>query len=212
MITDQNYISETLKTFLSLRTEAAITNARKAELQILVDYVSTTSKSKNPILLNFICTHNSRRSHLSQVWAQVMAFAFEIDHVTCYSGGTEMTAVFPMVIKTLEKCGLAISPLSAGDNSVYSIKYAANQHPIIGFSKRYDAPFNPQSQFAAIMTCGHADVNCPIVSGANKRIPITYQDPKAFDNLPIQSQKYMECSELIANEMYYIFKTVKQSL
>jgi arsenate reductase len=49
-----------------------------------------------------------------------------------------------------------------------------------GFSKKYDDEFNPKSEFAAIMTCSQADGGCPFIAGAEKRIPITYEDP--FDN------------------------------
>jgi arsenate reductase len=50
-------------------------------------------------------------------------------------------------------------------------------HPIIGFSKTYDDSFNPQSAFAAILTCSQADGACPLLL-VLKRIPITFEDPK----------------------------------
>jgi arsenate reductase (thioredoxin) len=195
-------------TFTSFKKEN-ISNERKKDLEPLIDYIQSKVDLNKNINLNFICTHNSRRSHLSQVWAQVAAHYFELKNVFCYSGGTEATALFPMVTKTLENAGFQVNKLSEGDNPIYSIKYAENEHPIIGFSKTFDNPFNPKSNFAALMTCSHADEGCPFISGTEKRIPVRYQDPKAFDNTPQQVKKYQERSNQIATEMLYVFSQIK---
>jgi arsenate reductase len=187
-----------------------ITAERKEILQSLVDFIQSKVTNHQEIRLNLICTHNSRRSHLSQVWAQTASAYFNIKNVFCYSGGTEATAMFPMVAKTLENQGFKIKTIAEGNNPIYSIKYAENEHPIIGFSKAYDDDFNPESEFAAIMTCSHADGGCPFISGAEKRIPITFDDPKAFDNTPQQAEKYEERSLQIATEMVYVFSQIKQ--
>ncbi len=184
---------------------------RKSVLQPLIDYIQTRVSNHQEIRLNFICTHNSRRSHLSQVWAQTAAAHFKIQNVDCYSGGTEATALFPMVTKTLEKSGFEVKKIADGNNPIYAIKYGENEHPIIGFSKTYDADFNPISEFAAIMTCSQADGDCPFIAGAEKRIPITYEDPKAFDQTPQQEEKYEERSLQIATELFYVFSRIKSS-
>jgi arsenate reductase len=118
--------------------------------------------------------------------------------------------MFPMAVQTLAKQGFAIKTIAEGANPVYAIKYAENQHPIIGFSKTFDDQFNPQSEFAAIMTCSSADVGCPFIAGAEKRIPITFEDPKAFDNTPQQAEKYEERSLQIATELFYVFSQIKK--
>ena len=192
----------------SLKPEA-ISKERKQTLQPLIDYIQSKVTENKNVNLNFICTHNSRRSHLSQVWAQAAAHFHNIKNVYCYSGGTEATALFPMAAKTLEQAGFEIEALSEGKNPVYAIKYAENEHPIVGFSKTFDHPFNPKSEFAAIMTCSHADTNCPFIPGAEKRIPVKYDDPKTFDNTPQQEEKYQERSNQIASEMLFIFSEIK---
>ena len=149
-----------------------ISNERKQTLQPLIEYIQSKVNENKNANLNFICTHNSRRSHLSQVWAQAAAHFYQLKNVFCYSGGTEATALFPMAAKTLEQAGFEIEVLSEDKNPVYAIKYAENEHPIIGFSKTFNHPFNPESEFAAIMTCSQADANCPFIAGAEKRIPI----------------------------------------
>lgn len=187
---------------------SSISKERKAILNELRGFIQNKKDDQKPVNLNFICTHNSRRSHLSQIWAQTMANHFAVENVFCYSGGTEATAMFPVVGETLKKQGFQINKLSEEKNPVYAIKYTEDVNPIICFSKTFDDSFNPETNFAAIMTCSHADENCPFIAGAEKRIPVRYDDPKAFDNTPIQLQKYEERSVQIATEMAYVFSNI----
>lgn len=187
-----------------------ISEERKTTLQPLIDFIQNKVNNQQEIRLNLICTHNSRRSHLSQVWSQTAAAYYDIKNVFCYSGGTEATALFPMAAQTLAKQGFQIKTIVEGNNPVYAIKYNENAHPIIGFSKTFDNEFNPQSEFAAILTCSSADQGCPFIAGAEKRIPITFEDPKAFDNTPQQAEKYEERSNQIGTEMFYVFSQIKK--
>lgn len=195
---------------IELVNNITISNERKAILQSLIDYIKDKIENKEEVRLNFICTHNSRRSHLSQVWAQTMAFHFNIQNLFCYSGGTETTAMFPKVGETLKKQGFQFQQLSEGNNPVYTVKYAENEHPIICFSKTYDDDFNPKDKFAAIMTCSSADEGCPFIVGAEVRLPIRYDDPKAFDGTDLMDAKYAERSLEIASEMHFVFSQIKK--
>jgi arsenate reductase len=185
-----------------------ISTERQNILKPLVDYIQSKKNSGETIRLNFICTHNSRRSHLSQIWAQTMAFYFDIKNVHCYSGGTEMTAMFPKVVETLNQQGFRIYKLSETENPIYAVKYAENENAIICFSKTYDSSFNPKDKFGAIMTCNSADEGCPFVLGAEARFPIKYDDPKAFDNTDLQTEMYAKRSLEIAQEMWWVFSQV----
>ncbi|HFK5545262.1 TPA: low molecular weight phosphatase family protein [Elizabethkingia anophelis] len=186
-----------------------INEERKNILWPLIGYIQKKINDKQRININFICTHNSRRSHLSQIWAQAAASYFNIPGVYCYSGGTEETALFPKIIETLKIQGFNILKISDGNNPVYAIKYSANTPPVIGFSKKYDNPFNPEDSYAAVMTCSQADEGCPFIAGAEVRIPITFEDPKKSDNTPEQTQVYAERSLQIAAEMLYVFSSIK---
>lgn len=185
-----------------------ISNERKEVLQPLIEFIQNKIDNNNPVLLNFICTHNSRRSHLSQIWAQTMSYYFEIPNINCYSGGTEATALFPKVVETLLKQGFEIVQLSEQNNPIYAIKYDQNAVPIIGFSKEYFHDFNPKSNYAAVVTCSSADENCPVVLGAEQRFAVRYNDPKMFDGTPEMDEKYKEKSLEIASEMYYVFSKI----
>src|SRR5690606_36672192 len=188
-----------------------ISTERKTILRPLKEFIQYRVSNKQEIRNNFICTHNSRRRHLSEDWAQTLVLHFNVKNLFCYSGGTESTALFPIVAETLQNSGFQIKTISKNENPTYSIKYAYIEHPIIGFSKKLDDDFNPKSEFVAIITCDSANEACPFVSGAEKRIPITFEDPKAFENTPQQTEKYNERSLQIATELFYVFSQIKAS-
>lgn len=194
---------------ISVIQKSEINQGRNHILRPLVEYIQQRLDLGKDINLNFICTHNSRRSHLCQVWAQIAAAYYQIPKVYCYSGGTEETALFPKIAETLRNQGIDVHIISEAANPIYALKYDVNAQPIIGFSKKYDAPFNPQSEFAAIMTCSQADEGCPFIPGSDKRIPITYEDPKVSDGTEQQNEAYKNRSLQIASEMFYIFSQIK---
>lgn len=202
---------KTLSTTISTILESqVISDSRKEVLAPLVTYIQSKVDSKSPIRINFICTHNSRRSHLTQIWMQVAASYYGIPNVTCYSGGTEQTAMYPLVATVLKEQGLDVFKIAEGENPIYAIKYGDNEVPIIGFSKKYDTAFNPSGDFAAVMTCSQADGGCPFIAGAERRIPITFEDPKAFDGTENQQTGYFNRSVEIASEMFYILSQIKK--
>ncbi|MGV3764463.1 arsenate-mycothiol transferase ArsC [Parapedobacter sp.] len=199
-------VAETIKGITGGRT---LNDERKTILQPLIAFVQQKVNNGQDVNLNFICTHNSRRSHLAQVWAQVASVYFHIPSVYCYSGGTEETALFPKVADTLIRQGFVVFKMAEADNPIYAIKYSDSALPIIGFSKKYDSSFNPASTFAAIMTCSQADGGCPFIAGAEKRIAITFEDPKVSDGTPEQARVYAERSLQIAMEMFYVFSMIE---
>ena len=200
-----------IREIISQLSTERISEERKIILQPLIEFISSKISKNEEVRLNFICTHNSRRSHLSQIWAQTMAYYYQIENVFCYSGGTEATAMFPKISETLTNQGFEILKLSETENPVYAVKFAQNEHAVICFSKKYDDDFNPKSQFAAILTCDSADENCPIVYGAEARIPIKYEDPKKSDGTPEMDETYFNRSLEIATEMKFVFEKMKKS-
>jgi hypothetical protein len=99
--------------------------------------------------------------------------------------------------------------INDSENPTYQISFSKNEGPIECFSKVYDDIKNPKLNFAAIMTCSDAEENCPFIPGVELRIGTTYDDPKAFDNTPIQDSKYDERCKQIALETLYVFSKIK---
>ncbi len=204
------YESLTLKIARLLKASITINQERKKLLNSFAENISHKIINGNNVNLIFICTHNSRRSTMSQIWAQTAAAYFNIPNIKCYSGGTEETAFNPRAVKAVRDSGFEVEQLDKTDNPIYLVKYSDNYEAIKCFSKVYSDEFNPQNNFAAIMTCSDADANCPTVFGADARFPIRYDDPKEFDDTEFESIKYKERFEQIGSEMLYAFSLVNK--
>lgn len=186
-----------------------IPDSRKKVLAQLSDFIRAKKHRHEIVNLIYICTHNSRRSHFGQIWAKVAAEYYQINHVESFSGGTEATAFNINAIQALKRIGFMVETKHSGENPAFQVSYDDVLTPIICFSKVYDDAVNPQKDFAAIMTCSDAEVNCPYIPGVEFRIATTYEDPKTFDNAHLQDAKYDERCKQIALETFYVFSLVK---
>lgn len=199
----KRYLTEAANRF------AEIPSDRKAELAKVADYVRQGLSNSESVKLTFICTHNSRRSHLSQIWAQVAAEFYGLRGVETYSGGTEATAFNPRAVAAMQRCGLKIvadDPTAA--NPRYSVTTSESSNPQVCFSKAYGDPPNPIQGYCAVMTCSQADDACPLVMGCDLRMPIRYEDPKVADDTEFEAQRYDERAAQICSEMLYMMSLV----
>lgn len=201
---------KTKKFFNESIKEIEISNDRKEILNSIAQFIRDEKKKFKKVRLNFICTHNSRRSQLSQVWAHYAIKFYKIKRVKSYSGGTETTAFHRNTIKTLQEVGFKFTLKEfSHENPVYSIAYKGMRKPIVGFSKLYNDTIN-KSPFIAITTCSSADKNCPFISEALQRFHVGYEDPKSSDGTELMSKKYLETNKQIAAEMNYLFQQVSK--
>jgi hypothetical protein len=198
-----SYIATVTKEFDQIPQE------RKELLEELAEYIRSKTKANQPVKLTFICTHNSRRSHISQIWAQTAAYYYGIRGVETYSGGTEATAFNARAVKAMGKAGFKIDKTGDEKNPVYQVSFTDELAPVKAFSKVYNAAGNPKKNFAAIMTCSQADKTCPFIPSTEARIAIPYDDPKEFDGTPQEEAKYDERTRQIAREIFYAFSQVK---
>lgn len=185
-----------------------ISEERKVLLDELAMYIRNKLNTSKEVQLIFICTHNSRRSHLAQVWAQAAANYYDVQGVKTYSGGTEETAFNTSAVNALKAAGFKINTLKEGKNPKYNVRFAKKAEPIVCFSKEYNHKKNPKDGFVAIMTCSDAAEACPVVEGAHYRTKIQYEDPKKFDGTEQEASMYEERSLQIGREMLYVFKNV----
>lgn len=183
-----------------------IAEPRRARLLEIAAWIAGRSAAGEEAALTFICTHNSRRSHISQLWAQALAWRFGLDHVRCYSGGTEATAFHPNAVAAMRACGFDIESNDESDNPIYHVRYSGESEPVTVFSKTFGHAFNPSAGFAAIMTCNDADEACPFVPGAAARFSLPFDDPKASDDTPDAARVYFERSLQIATEMLFLMQ------
>lgn len=181
---------------------------RKATIALLTQFIMAKRNHHEKALLNFICTHNSRRSHMAQIWAQTAAHYFNIKNVETYSGGTEATAFNPRAVKAMIDAGFNIVVKKDGVNPVYEVAFSSDTQPLLVYSKKYDDAANPKVDFAAVMTCSHADEHCPLITGSAARIALTYDDPKDFDNTSLEQAKYTERVWQIGREILFAFADI----
>ncbi len=192
----------------SLAEFGRISEDRRKALRKVAGYVREQVESGRDAQLNFICTHNSRRSHMSQLWAQTAAEHFGIPGVNTYSGGTEATAFNPRAVAAMQRAGFTVEKSGEGENPLYQVRNGPSQAPMTAFSKVYFHESNPQEDFCAVMTCSQADESCPIVRGAAYRVAIPYDDPKVFDGTDLEAARYDERCRQISREMLYLFSQV----
>ena len=184
-----------------------IPKERKEKLWEISDSIWTKLRNGNSAKLTFICTHNSRRSHLCQIWAATLAVHFDLDGIETYSGGTEVTAFNPRAVEAIRRAGFTVEEQD-GENPHYKVFYDEQEEPLVCYSKTFDDEANPTKDFVAVMTCTDADQNCPVVPGTEFRITIPYDDPKKADDTSYEAQTYDERCRQIATEMYYMVSQI----
>lgn len=174
----------------------------------LADWIYQKQSKGDIANLNFICTHNSRRSQFAQTMCKVVQAWMNIHFTESFSGGTEVTACNQRTVDALKRIGLTVSVIDK-NNPIYTVTDNQFDIRIDLWSKLFDDEKNPNKQFAAIMTCDHADENCPFIPGAETRIPLTYVDPKYADDTDEEASAYDHTCKIIATDMIRLFRRVQ---
>lgn len=189
---------------------------RQADLQELGQYLYEKVKAEQEIKLTVICTHNSRRSHIGQLWFLVAAEWYGIDDLQAFSGGTEATAFNKRAVEALNRAGFRIGGTSnSTDNTTYGASWSRGSRPdakVLMFSKKYDHTINPKENFGAIMVCSEADKSCPVVPGAEARFSLPFEDPRYFDGTASEELEYDKACRLIARDIFYAVNHAKELL
>lgn len=181
--------------------------AHQAKLRTLAQTLKAELDRKGVLEVLFVCTHNSRRSHMAQLLGAVAASRAGVPART-FSGGTEATAFNPRAIAALSRAGFQIA-VGDGKNARASVSWSPTAPPMEAFSKTIEDPSNPTRDFVAVMTCSQADQACPIVKGAAQRVAVPYDDPKVADGTPGEAQRYDERVEQIGRDLAWVFRQVR---
>ncbi|MEZ4979233.1 MAG: protein-tyrosine-phosphatase [Chitinophagales bacterium] len=196
-------IDETIEGFNSEN----ISEERKKVLDELVKAIQKSIDTFQRVHLNFICTHNSRRSIMAQIWAHTAASHYGIVS-EMFSSGMEPTMIYPGTKKALETLGFLIFKLeNTRDN--YLVKFHNYNSSFMVHSKRLDHLTLP-NRYIAVMTCSDADKNCPLTFRATAKVSLPYEDPKIYDNTEEEDSRYLERAYQIGEEMFYVFSKVKK--
>ena len=187
-----------------------ITNKRTVLLHEIAQKIAEEHEKSKKVNLNFICTHNSRRSQLGQIWSFYASQYFGLKTIFSFSGGTEVTAFHRNTLKTLQKVGFTFHVIDfSHQNPIYSISFEGNKKSILGFSKTFDDKHN-QQPFIAITTCNSADTNCPYTPSAVYRFHLPFEDPKSSDGTEQQEEIYLKTNQKMAAEVFVLFSEIKR--
>jgi arsenate reductase len=185
-----------------------IPKKRKEKLSQLSNYISSKIKEGQTPKIVVICTHNSRRSHIGQLWLAVGADYFHLPEIQTFSGGTEATAFNIRAVKAFQRIGFDISAKEETENPIYQISWKKGMKPYQAFSKKYEDEPNPKEKFAALMVCSEADEGCPFVFGCDFRLSLPFDDPKEFDGTELETTKYDERVRQIGREMLFVLSKI----
>lgn len=148
-----------------------------------------------------VCTHNSRRSQLAQVYLALALAEAGVADVRVDSAGTEVTAVASGIVGVLRERGFDVD----GDYTVGNPRLAVRGHGLALelWSKTLDEALTATdgAPVIAIMVCAAADDHCPYVPGAVYRARLPFDDPKRADHTPEAPAAYREAAEAIEAEM-----------
>ena len=202
----RSYVTNTVQSFDN------ISEWRRRMLKETADFLVDDLKAGKPANLVFICTHNSRRSHMSQVWISAAAVYYGVTNIHAFSGGVEVTACNLRTVAAMRRAGLSVVATTEGKNPVYLAQYAEDLPPLKLYSKDYKSKVNPKSAYVAVMCCADADKRCPKIDGANLRIPLHYADPKESDGTSEEPTVYDARCKQIATEMFYTVSLVAEGM
>ena len=101
-------VTPELKKSIQKALDEEISKEREEVLDLLVEYIIKKRTENSVVNLNFICTHNSRRSQFSQIWAHTAAAYYGIP-ANCFSGGVEVTAFNERAVASIERSGFLVT-------------------------------------------------------------------------------------------------------
>ena len=85
----------------------------------LISQTTSQPASQKQNKYTFICTHNSRRSQFTQVWAKIISDYYGFN-INSFSGGTEVTNCNTRTIASFERMGFKVKN-TAGENPHYEL-------------------------------------------------------------------------------------------
>ena len=189
-----------------------ISGTRIAKLRRIADVISIGLREANPLTVVFVCTHNSRRSQLAELWFRTLSTVYGLEDITVASAGTEATAFNEKMIHALELAGFEFQISGNSNNPTYHQLTA--DHNITGppmYSKTLEQAFTRPVHGVAIMVCDSAADVCPHVPNIRYRAELLYKDPKISDDTPEEAAVYDARVREIGREMLFLTECLVDS-
>lgn len=174
--------------------------------------------------LLFLCTHNSRRSQLAQVWYAVAAAYYSLgDRIETFSAGTQSTLVPNTIVRVLRSVGMIVTRDDDNNDddderAVCTVRFSdSSSNALRLFSKKLDDSTLPSDderkrRVCIVAVCADADQACPLGGKCRCRLALPYDDPKSADGRQDESSVYSARSRSIAREAFVVMRNVATSL
>ncbi|MDX5320843.1 MAG: hypothetical protein LPK45_07035 [Bacteroidota bacterium] len=154
--------------------------------------------------VDFICTHNARRSAISQSLFAALAHEHSFDKLISWSGGAEVTFIHPNTIAALQRIGFRLSEKQGEENPVYFLRFSDEQDALRLFSKKFDDETTP-GPYHAVLVCSKGDAACPFIPMVKTRNLIPFEDPGYADGTPEADQAYDQAVKEIGSDLKKFF-------
>lgn len=210
---DESKLFSTISTYLASQDgkQPPVNEIHQASMQKFAQWLKMRGKKKTDVVV--ICTGNSRRSILTSTMGNLIAAYRKWPEVRFHSAGTAPSAFNSCTIAALKQIGVEIT--ATGSQAKEGKKGEKNPHYKVQWGKDKDAysleyskalgdVSLPGNDFAALIVCSDADKECPVVEGAAIRLALPFEDPKAFDGKPNESEEYAKTRDLIAQTLLAI--------
>jgi len=123
----------------------------------------------------FLCTGNSCRSQMAEGWARHL----QPDAIEAYSAGTAPTSLNPRAVQVMAEAGVDIR----GQTSKHVDDLAGLKFDYL------------------ITVCGHADEQCPVLAGAQRRLHVGFDDPPRLAQSATTEEQTLEPYRRVRDEI-----------
>ncbi len=157
---------------------------RKKRLDNIASVINENLNKTRSIV--FLCTHNSRRSQICEVWGKVFAEIYR-KKININSAGAFKTVVHSQVYESIVKCGLVVD--NKKEIFFDKKKFKLNSKTIDSLTMK---------NFIAVMTCSNAEKSCPNDPRSIRNIKMFFNDPRIYDETDKMSREYLNTTTYIA--------------
>jgi len=188
-----------------------IKKERKTKLAVLAAQIKQLKRELSPVEIMVVCTHNSRRSHMGELWLRVGIDYYGLSNLRIHSAGTERSAINIRTIRSFQAIGLLVEKsMNKEENPNYKINWRTDEKSYTGYSKEIGSEELPTNGIVSILVCEDAAENCPFIVGSKLRINLPYEDPKRYDDTLEERTKYLERNLEIGSEMFYLLSELER--
>ena len=185
---------------------ARVDPTRRPALRSCAAAIARQLDARGEVSVVAVCTHNSRRSQLAEVWLAVASAAAGLGGVSVCSGGSDPVAVAPGAIAVLRERGFRVEADTADANPRLRVRGHGIERELYAKPLGEAVAGVPLRGGVALMVCAAADAACPPVPQVGYRARLPFADPRHADGTPGEAAAYRAASDRIEAEMRWLVR------